>query len=333
MLATLFWASLADRRGWRKPIYVMCSLLSALVWLFYFGTTDFEAVLAITLIHALFMGPLISFLEASSMDTLGEERGRYGRLRLWGSVNFILTVLLLGRLTDRYGLGVFLVMVAAGFGVHSMVALKTPAMAPRSPGGGKRDKGLWRPRVIVFLASGFLMLASHGAYYGFFSIHLKDLGFSRTFIGAAWAVATASEIGVMWFSERLFRRLSLEQILVFCLAAAVLRWAALSVARTAPAILSTQLLHALTYGGFHMASILTMDALAPKGAKTLGQALNNGVQYGLGLMSGLLAAGYLYEGMGSRALFLVSAGVAAAGCLILGIYEAGRGSGGLERSN
>jgi PPP family 3-phenylpropionic acid transporter len=157
------------------------------------------------------------------------------------------------------------------------------------------------------------MLVSHGAYYGFFSIHLENLGYSRTFIGLAWAVASLAEILVMIKSEVIFKRYALEKVLVFSFTVAALRWILLYFARTPALILSSQALHAVTYGTFHIASILCIDRLAPKQAKTVGQAVNNAVQYGLGLMVGFFINGFLYERIGSAALFMMSAGIATAG--------------------
>ena len=182
-------------------------------------------------------------------------------------------------------------------------------------------------RVIFFLSSGFLMLVSHGAYYGFFSIHLENLGYSRTFIGLAWALASLAEILVMIKSEVIFKRYALEKVLVFSFAVAVLRWISLYFAHTPALILSSQTLHAVTYGTFHIASILCIDRLAPKQAKTVGQAVNNAVQYGLGLMVGFFINGLLYERIGSAALFMMSAGIAAVGgVLFWGGIRLGSGS-------
>jgi PPP family 3-phenylpropionic acid transporter len=165
------------------------------------------------------------------------------------------------------------------------------------------------------------MLASHSAYYGFFSIHLENLGYHSTFIGIAWALASTAEILVMVKSNKIFSRFSLENALFFSFLVAVVRWVILFFAESAALILLSQLLHAVTYGTFHMASILYIDRLAPENAKTLGQAVNNGITYGLGLMVGFFINGYVYEITGSFTLFLMSALIALAGGLLFQSYQ------------
>ena len=131
----------------------------------------------------------------------------------------------------------------------------------------------------------------------------------------------------MLFSERIFKRFRYETVLILSFAAAILRWSGLWVAESTVAILALQLLHAITYGTFHMASILYIDMLTPKASKTLGQAVNNAVTYGLGLMAGFFLSGALYEVVGARGLFAISGLVALLGGIVFCSY------GMIQRSN
>jgi len=170
------------------------------------------------------------------------------------------------------------------------------------------------------------MLVSHGAYYGFFSIHLENLGYSNTFIGITWALASTAEILVMIQSDKIFKAFSPEKVLTFSFIVAALRWFILFFATSETIILMSQVLHAVTYGTFHMASILYIDLLSPDKNKTLGQAVNNAATYGLGLMVGFFLSGYLYENMDTSFLFIISSLIAIAGG---GIFQTFRGA---ERS-
>jgi len=97
---------------------------------------------------------------------------------------------------------------------------------------------------------------------------------------------------------------------------AALRWFALYVVSSPVGILLTQVLHAVTYGTFHMASILYIDQLSSERTKTLGQAVNNAVTYGLGLMVGFFFNGWLYETAGASLLFAISGMIALTGGLL-----------------
>ncbi len=311
VLFALVWGVLADRFQIRRPIYILCNIISTIIWVFYLYTTDFWAMLLITAFYGIFYAPIISFLEAFSMDVLGKNKKSYGKVRAWGSIGFITVVVVLGKIIDIYSIKLILALILAGSLLQAVISVKIPDIKitkedPLAPAA----KSLLNIRVIIFLICAFLMLVSHGAYYGFFSIHLENLGHSNTFIGIAWALASTAEILVMIKSDKIFKTFSPEKVLTFSFIVAALRWFILFFARSDAVILISQVLHAVTYGTFHVASILYIDSLSPDKTKTLGQAVNNAATYGLGLMAGFFLSGYLYERIDTSLLFIISSLIA-----------------------
>jgi PPP family 3-phenylpropionic acid transporter len=318
ILFSLVWGALADRFKIRRQIYISCNFISTAIWVFYFYTTDFWAMLVITVFYGIFYSPIISFLEAFTMDVLGTEKKSYGRLRAWGTIAFIATVIVLGRVIDLYSIEIILVLIFAVSIAQAVISTKIPDIQiKKQTSFSVNVKVLLTPRFIVFLFCAFLMLVSHGTYYGFYSIHLEKLGYGNTFIGISWALASIAEILVMIKSNSIFKRFSLDNVLVFSFLVASLRWFGLFFAVSPTALLLLQIFHAVTYGTFHVASILYIDALTPDETKTLGQAVNNATTYGLGLMVGFFINGYLFETMGVFKLFMISSLVALSGGVLL----------------
>ncbi len=323
VLSPLFFGALADHFNVRKPIYLSCHLLSAVIWFFYLFTSDFRMMLLITVCYTIFYSPIISFLEAFTIDILGNKKKSYGTIRAWGTVSFIITVFLLGKILDIYPVGIILPLILAGSVIHALFAIKIPDIKPGNNKPFLREAGalLKKRQVILFLSSAFLMLVSHGAYYGFFSIHLENIGYGRTFIGAAWAIASIAEILVMVNSDRIFKRFSIENVIIFSFISAVARWLTLSAVKSPALILLSQTFHAVTYGAFHVSSILYIDSMTSGETKTLGQSLNNAVTYGLGLMAGFFVSGFIYEKAGSAALFASSSLFALSGGIIFIVFK------------
>lgn len=325
-LFPLVWGVLADRYNIRRPIFISSIVASTTLWSLYLLTTDFMLMLLITGAYGIFYAPIISFLESFSMDLLDTRKRDYGHLRVWGSIAFILVVMAVGRLIDVYSAAVILVLILGAGVVQSMLSLAVP----RVPAGIRKRsfaasaKIFLRRRALTFLFCAFLMLVSHGTYYGFFSIHLEQLGYGGAFIGFAWALASIAEISVMVGSARIFSRFSLENVLIFSFFAAAIRWGVLAGAESAGLILFTQLFHAFTYGSFHIASILYIDHLTPPEAKTLGQAVNNAATYGLGIMTGFFVSGYLFESIGAPNLFWICGFLAFSGGVLLFLEKASR---------
>jgi PPP family 3-phenylpropionic acid transporter len=317
-LFPILWGALADRFLIRRPIYIFCNFISTAIWAFFLLTTNFWAMIAITAFYGFFYAPIIAFLESFSMDLLAKEKTRYGQLRAWGSVSFILIVVISGRLIDALSTDIIIVLILAGSLTHSLLSITIPTVKNiRETTFSASIRTMLNRRMIIFLTSAFLMLFSHGTYYGFFSIHLDNLGFKGSFIGIAWALASVAEIFVMVNSERMLKRFSYENILIFSFIVAVIRWGILYFATSSYMILFSQSLHAMTYGAFHVASILYMDKLTPKDAKTMGQAVNNAVTYGFGIMAGFLFNGYFFEILGAPTLFIISAILAFCGGMLL----------------
>lgn len=318
VLFPLIWGAIADRLSKRRPIYILCNTVSTSIWVFYLFTIEFWPILLITIFYGMFFAPIISFLEAFTMDVLGKEKKSYGRIRAWGSISFITMVIVLGKVIDLYSVDVILILILCGSILLTIGSVRIPAIQPQKKDRiSPKARSLLTGRVVVFLFCAFLMLVSHGAYYGFFSIHLANMGRGGTFIGTCWALASTAEILVMIRSEQLFSRFSLENVLTFSFGVAAIRWLILFYATSPAVIFASQILHAVTYGMFHMASILYIDKMAPQTSKTLGQAVNNAVTYGLGLMVGFFLNGYLYEKIGSFSLFSISCLIALAGGVIL----------------
>ena len=318
VLFPLVWGGLADQFHIRRPIYILCSFISTGIWAFYLYTTDFWTMLFITVFYGIFYSPIISFLEAFTMDVLGTEKKSYGRIRGWGTIAFIMTVLLLGKVIDIYSIEIIIILIFFGSLTQALISIKIPDIQiKKQTAFSSNAKVLLKRRVIVFLFCAFLMLVSHGTYYGFYSIHLENLGYGKTFIGISWALASIAEIIVMIKSDVIFKHFSIDNILFFSFMVAVLRWLGLFFATSPAFILFLQILHAVTYGTFHVSSILYIDSITPNEAKTLGQAVNNAVTYGLGLMVGFFINGYLFETLGTFTLFMISSFIALGGGLLL----------------
>jgi PPP family 3-phenylpropionic acid transporter len=318
ILTPLIWGVMADRFRIRRPIYILCSFISTGIWVFYLYTTDFWTMLIITVFYGIFYSPIISFLEAFAMDVLDKKKMRYGKLRGWGSIAFIITVIVMGKIIDLYSIEIILTLIFFGSLAQALISIKIPDIQIKKPPAfSSKAKTLLKRQVVVFLFCAFLMLVSHGTYYGFYSIHLERLGYDKTFIGISWALASIAEIIVMIKSDSIFQRFSIDNVLFFSFMVAAFRWMALSFAISPVLILFLQIFHAVTYAMFHVSSILYIDASSPDEAKTLGQAINNAVTYGLGLMVGFFINGYLFETLGTFTLFRMSSFIALGGGLLL----------------
>ena len=320
-IAPNLWGWLGDATGQRLLIVRVGALLTALCFAGIFWRQDYWWLAAIMALHSFFWHAVLPQFEAITLAHLGSQSARYSQLRLWGSVGFILTVVLLGLLLQRAGMAVY---PMAMFGIMLLIAVCSTLVPPppRQPASAAvaGDGFLLRlrqPGVPAFFVAVALMQLSHGPYYTFLSIHLEALGYGRGLIGMLWALGVLAEIVLFMFMHRLLAWISLRQLLVVSFALAALRWLLLgTLAEEMLVLLFAQLLHAATFGAFHVASIHLVQQRFGERYQGQGQALYATLA-GIGGALGALCSGYAWAGMGPTLTFAAAALAAFVGMLLL----------------
>lgn len=315
---------LADRFSARM---VLVRLSLAVTFAAFFGlffTTRYLWLAATLGLFSFAWSAAMPPFEAVTLNHLGVHTERYGRLRLWGSVGFILAVGGVGELVDRTSAWSILPVTGILFGgllVASLTVRDAPGHHAGAPIGSLLTL-LRRPTLLALLAGALLGQASHGPYYAFFTIYCNLHGYSSRAAGWLWALGTLAEIGMFLTTPWLFHRFSLRTLFMTSLVLTGLRWLLLG---TAPGVLSqlllaqlllAQLLHAFSYGLFHAVSIETIHRLFPGRYQSLGQALYASVAFGGGTSLGAFAAGHTWTLLGPEHTFLVAALLPALAALI-----------------
>jgi PPP family 3-phenylpropionic acid transporter len=252
---------------------------------------------------------MMSLTEAAMAHLVAGDWGRYGRVRLWGSVGFMVTVFAAGAWFERWGMGSF--PAWAGVTLAGVLActfwlpdVKEPvhheSHGPQEPIG----TALRRPVVRWFFISLFFHVMAHFGVYAFYSLYLDALGYSKSTIGALWAVSVVVEIGWFYAQGRLIRRHSMERWLLICGMATVLRMALIAgLGSWLSALVVAQLLHALTFATHHTACIAMVSKHFPGKLRGRGQALFTVTGYGFGGVLGVLVGGAIASRWGFQAMF------------------------------
>ncbi|WP_462330480.1 MFS transporter, partial [Thiohalocapsa halophila] len=216
ILAPNVWGWLADRAGARMPSVRLGALLAVLGLLPVFWAGGFWTMAAVMAVFSFFWNAPLPLMEAVTFNHLGTRASRYASVRVWGSIGFIVTVLLLGWWQERAGSGVVPVAVLALFiGVWaSCLVIPDRGQAQAEHAHLSLRSLLARPEILAFLAASMLMQASHGAYYAFYSIHLQAHGYSDTAVGALWALGVAIEVLVFINMHRLLARFGARRLLL-----------------------------------------------------------------------------------------------------------------------
>lgn len=318
-LAPNLWGWIGDKSGQRLRIVRWGAALTLAGFSLIFIRQDYGWLALVMLLHAFFWHAILPQFEVITFTHLKTQPERYSRIRLWGSIGFILTVVLMGHLFEQQDMGgypLLVCLVMTGIWLASLIVPATDTTARGVAGAGLGP--ILRQRAVqVFYLGVLLVQVSHGPYYSFLSIYLGELGYGRGMIGWLWSLGVLAEILLFMWMPGLLKRFSLRQVLISCLLLAALRWLLLgTLADSLLWLLAIQLLHAATFGGCHAASMQFIQQRFPPGRQGAGQALYVSVS-GMGAAAGALYSGYLWLPVGAFMTFAVASAVALLAALLL----------------
>ncbi len=319
IFAPYVWGWIADHFGQRLRIIRLATFFAAISFAAIFYRQSFSWMAFVLVVYSFFWHAALPQFEATTISHLGRRRTRYSRIRLWGSIGFILSVVVLGPVFERHGIAwlpvVILVLLVAIWlaTLWLQPSPENPADHPHTP----ILKVLVQWPVISLLLACLLMQASHGSYYGFFSIYLEEHGYSSGQIGWLWALGVIAEIIVFLFIHRWLE--SVGAVLLFRLALLItaIRWVLIALfVDNLAVLLFAQTLHAASYGLYHASAIELVNHYFPHRLQGRGQALYASVGFGLGNALGTLGSGYAWTLWGGSVTYLFAAAVCLLGLLV-----------------
>jgi len=319
LLAPNLWGWLADHLGRRALVVRVAAFFSLLGFAGFFFTRDYVPMLVAMALVWFFWSAALPLVEAMTLDHLAGHTERYGRIRLWGSVGFIVSVLAIGALLDH--LPITALLWACLFILACVLASALPLPETKVGAGGTAPplgNLLKRPEVLTLLAACFCMSVAHGPLYVFYSIHLVDHGYGKMAVGLFWSLGVLAEIGVFMFMPRLMRLVSLRSILLASFALAVLRFLLIGWAADSPVLLLfAQLLHGATFGAYHAGAVAVLIRWFAPQQQARMQGLYGSLSFGAGGMLGGLLSGEAWGSLGAGMTYTLAAGFAAIGWVLI----------------
>jgi len=309
IVAPPFWGWLADRGGRRVTLLRGSALAAFLVLLAFPLAEGMTGYVLLMLTLCFLTAAQMPVSEAIALDLARGDAGRYGRMRVWGSVGFLITVLAGGPLLDAFGVGALPWLMALAMALLVAVTFRLGAPVTPRPARAAVPLGerLREPAVALFLGSAFLMVFAHAALYAFYSLFLERLGYSKTAIGAMWAVGVVAEIVLFVVQRRFFAWLSPMRLLMFSFLVCALRFAMIGASGgTLWVLVIAQVMHAITFGLHHSASMAVLHRWFEPAQQARAQAAFIVVAYGLGGSIGGIGAGLLWERVSPSATFLAA---------------------------
>ncbi len=320
IVAPNIWGWLADRTGRRLAIIRTGALLGLVIFIGVVVDQSFWWLAIVVAGFSFFWNAVLAQFEVITLDHLGSRYQRYSQIRLWGSIGFIVAVIVLGLVFDYLPIG-WLPWIVLFFLLSLWLSSLTIAERPVAH-RVERDQQSFlsackHPAVLAFFAICFLMQVSHGPYYTFFSVYLQQHGYDRTVTGLLWSLGVLADVLLFIVMHRLMAAFTLRQIMLASLLLSAVRWVLIALLVDNGVVLFVaQCLHAASFGSFHAFGVEMVRRHFAGGLQGQGMAMYSALSFGAGGAVGAVSAGWLWDS--SPQLTFVLAAICCAVATVIG---------------
>ncbi len=301
---------IADHTGKSIVIIRLAAFLATLIFAGFLWAHEYQDFALITIGFSFFWNAMLPQFEAVTLAHLRDAAHRYSRIRLWGSIGFIVAVLSIGAILEHYPVSWLPLIILALLCLNAVITFVTPEAKSISFDGVAHGilKIIKLPEVLAFMAVNVLLQIAHAPYYVFYTIYLKHAHYSAMVTGLLWALGVFAEIVLFMYMRNLLKFFSLRSILLLSLALATARWLMIGWgADYLWVVLVAQLFHAATFGGTHVVAMYLLHRYFGEQHQGKGQALYTSLCFGLGGVLGSLYSGYYWDLLGSQFVFSMAA--------------------------
>ena len=310
------WGWVADHTQQRARVLRLTAFAAFAAFCSIFFAHTYVQFFVVMVLINLFTSAQSPLSEALMLSEMRGDLSNYGRVRLWGSIGFIIAVFAGGYVLEWFGVdsllwfagGLLVLVLAASLRIRDV---PHPLVAHDSP---RLWQVLRKPEVAAFFVSAALMCGAHMALYAFYSLYLERAGYSKPFIGAMWALGVVAEVAFFYFQARVFARFSAQRVMLVAFAVTVLRFI---ITGAGPNLLwvlvLAQLMHAASFAAHHSASVVTMQRWFSGPLQASGQALYMSLAYGIGGTFGGLLMTWCWDKIGPEQMYYGAAALSLAG--------------------
>lgn len=322
LICSPIWGTLHDRDPKSRLLLPLAATIAALggFGMLTVGATPLLPLSAAT--FALGISGLMPMMDVRVLDMVSADRTRYARVRVWGSISFIVLAPLVGVLTAAYGLQALFWVMIPSLLLGGLAATTLPGRhnVIRSTSMRRAPMTVLRQRPIaLYLVGGFLAWAAIASQNAFFTIYLIQLGASTDLAGSSWSVAALLEVPAMFLFPALAHRYGVERLLVLGAALLVVRQAANAIFTEPLVLVGFSLIQGIGYSFLLIGSVMFISHQAPKGTAATAQGIFNAVAGSMAMIVGTGVGGQLASLLGIRGLYAVSTGLCALSALLIAV--------------
>lgn len=311
----------ADALGDRRRVAMACAALASLAFGLMAGlgpVFGLAAILPLMLIAVPLNSATGPIVEAVTARGAIDYRFDYARVRLWGSLAFVVTNYLGGLAIGFTGAGAVAWMVSVMLAGCAIAFWPLPPLlSDRRTERKAMGRAIQRifsegrvllrqPVFLLFLLTVTFAQTAHAVFYAFGTITFRSFGYTDSYIGVLWASGTLAEVALFAFGGRVTRGAPATGLIALGVTLGAVRWIGMAFDTGPVGVLLLQLLHAGSFGLVHLGTMKFLSLAVPARLAATGQSLFAVMAYGLGMGLVTLAIGPLYDAAGPRTYLLMA---------------------------
>ena len=302
-----FWTQWAQKHGGALSIGRLAAFLAWVTFIATIFAPNLWSIALATLLFSAFWNACLPSFEANTLYHLRGHIEHYGRIRWWGSAGYVIAVLATGYWLNRFGYDRAGWIIWASLGCMALSGF----MVPRAKNEPRRTTPFsWKlmvsdPNLLRWFWVWFLIHASHGPYYAFYSLYLIDYGYAPHVIGGLWTLGVVAEVIMFQTLPRVRRYVSDMRLIQILAPLSALRWIIIA---TFPdrfsVIAGAQVLHMISFALLHATAMQALARHFKPEHLPEGHALYLSVGLGAGLTCSQLLSGFLWDLDRGHTMFL-----------------------------
>ncbi|MEK5070046.1 3-phenylpropionate MFS transporter [Sporosarcina sp. FSL K6-1508] len=300
--STLFAFPLASKYWSSQKVVLVLTVSSLVATILYIPTSSFGALFVVTLLFSAVYPALLPAVDSTAGALVQQGDVHYGKSRSYGSIGFVISVLIISIVTGYFGEQAILWSMMVGLCLMLFLRLlPTPAVLLVKPTVKNRKDSLSMRSLFqvksfpIVLLIVILLQGAHASYYNYGYIYLQDLGVDNYYIGIVINIAIIFEIIYFANADHLFKKWKPSSLLLLAASGSTLRWVLVFLFPSVWVFMLSQSLHALSFGVAHYAFIRYITKNLPEQQIPNAQGIYSALALSLSTAVLTLAGGFLYE--------------------------------------
>ncbi|BBI31317.1 MFS transporter [Cohnella abietis] len=308
-----------DRINNPRKILMICAIAAPLLGMGFNMVESLFGILVLSLFFAWFQSSAGPIGDAMSVEIASKQGFTFGSVRLWGALSYAVGTFTTGILYDKFGYNnifIYYLIVSLTICVVLLFLPATKVTRRKMTLFGQMGEVIRNKRFMIFVFTSMLVIMSATINLSFLPLYFKEMGFNKSWIGSAFAIAAIIEVPMFWVATKLSRKIGRYQLL--CVAAAIygIQYFTLFIFSDVYLTLGVQLMNGVAFAFIAGTAVEVVQSYATEGTSATLQTVHAAVTWGIGGIVGNAMGGMIVDHWGAPFLYFILFCLCATACVL-----------------